>query len=84
MFTTTKKTLTIVIKGNKNSSCTDTYLPSLKPSKLDEPDMQDTAREIRTYLSATFSFGPLHTEEKVLDDQLEIIYKSSLRIQYIV
>ena len=28
--------------------CTATYQPSWKPSKLDEPDMLDTAREIST------------------------------------
>ena len=32
----------------QNSSCTATYLQSLKPYKLDEQNMQDTAREVRT------------------------------------
>ena len=32
----------------QSSSCTATYLPSRKLSKLDEPDMQDTAREAGT------------------------------------
>ena len=31
-----------------NNSCTATYLPSLKPSKLDKQDMWDTAEEVRT------------------------------------
>ena len=31
----------------KNSSCTATYNPSRKPSKLDEPDMRDTTGEVR-------------------------------------
>ena len=30
------------------SSCTATYHPSRKLTKLDEPDMQDTAGEVRT------------------------------------
>ena len=30
----------------QNSFCTATYLPSGKLSKLDEPDMRDTAREV--------------------------------------
>ena len=36
-------------EGNipENSSCTATYLPSRKPSKLDEPVMRDTAGEVR-------------------------------------
>ena len=32
----------------QDTNCTATYLPSRKLSKLDEPDMQDTAREART------------------------------------
>ena len=32
----------------QNSSCTATYHPSGKLSKLDEPDMRDTAGEVRT------------------------------------
>ena len=32
----------------QNGICTDTYHPSRKQSKLDEPDMQDTAGEVRT------------------------------------
>ena len=32
----------------QNTRCTATYHPSRKLSKLDEPDMQDTAREVRT------------------------------------
>ena len=33
---------------HKNSSSTATYYPSRKLSKLDETDMQDTDREVRT------------------------------------
>ena len=32
----------------KNSSCTATYHPSRKQSKLDKPNMQDTAGEVST------------------------------------
>ena len=35
-------------KNAASSSCTAIYLPSRKLSKLDEPDMQDTARDVRT------------------------------------
>ena len=31
----------------QNSSCMVAYLPSQKPFKLDEEDMQDTAGEVR-------------------------------------
>ena len=34
--------------GNNVSSCTATYHPSQKLFKLDEPDMRDTAGEVRT------------------------------------
>ena len=44
--------LAILIKSwrqhPKNSSCTVTYHPSQKLSKLDEPDMGDTAGKVRT------------------------------------
>ena len=32
----------------QNSSCTATYHPSRRPSKIDEKDMQDTAGGLRT------------------------------------
>ena len=37
----------ILKKPPQNSSCTSAYNPSRKLSKLDEPDMQDTAGEVR-------------------------------------
>ena len=40
-----------IFPGGNTSQCTNymaTCLPSRKLSKLDEPDMQDTAGEIRT------------------------------------
>ena len=52
-----------------------TYFPSQKPSKLDEQNMQDTAGEI----GKMFSYGPLHTGQ--VDDQLKLIYNSSVRTQ---
>ena len=60
----------------QNSSCTTTYHPSQKLSKLDKLDMRDTAGEVRTY-----SCGPLHTNEQRQNDQLEPIYNSSVLIQ---
>ena len=44
----------------QSSSYTNTYLPSQKLSKLDEPDMQDTAGETGTSSSVMFSYRPLH------------------------
>ena len=58
-----------------------TYLPSLKLSKYDEQDMQDTAREVRMNSQATFS---LHMDVKVLDNQLEPMYNSSIRTKDVV
>ena len=42
--------------------------------------MQDTAEEIRTN-SLAFNYGPLHTDIQVFDDQLELIYNSSVWTQ---
>ena len=47
---------------------------SLKLYKLDEPDMQDTAGEVRTNSEVTYFGGPLHVDEQRLDDELEPIY----------
>ena len=46
--------------------------------------MRDAAGEVRTNSQTTFSNGPLHTDEQVLDDQLELIYNSSVRTQNVV
>ena len=43
--------------------------------------MRNTADEVSLSSLAAFSYGPLHTDEKVLDDQLEPIYNSSVRTQ---
>ena len=42
----------------QNSNCTGTNHPSRKPSKLDEPDMQDTAVEVRLNSLAMYFCGP--------------------------
>ena len=42
------------------------------------------AGEVRTNSSATFSCGPLHSDEEALDDQLEHIYNGSVRTQDLV
>ena len=43
--------------------------------------MQDTAGEVRTNSLATFSYGPLHTDERGLDEQLDSIYYGPVRPQ---
>ena len=60
---------------------TATCLPSWKLSRLDEPDMQDTAGEAETNSSVMYSYGPPHTAEQKQDDQLEHTYSSYVRIQ---
>ena len=73
-------------QGNtpQKSSCTATYHPSWKLSKLDEPDMWDTVEEARTNSSAINSCGPLHMDEQRQDDQLEPTNNSYVLIQDIV
>ena len=63
------------------AACKVTYHTSRKLSKLDELDMQDTAREVGTNSLVTYSCGPLHMDEERQDDQLEPIYNSSVPIQ---
>ena len=63
------------------SSCRDTYQPSRKWSKLDEPGIQDTAGKVGTNSYVTYSSGPLHMDEQRQDDQLEPTYNSSVPIQ---
>ena len=65
----------------QSSSCTATYHPSWKVSKLDEPDMQDTAGDVGTSLLVMHSYGPLHMAEQKQGDQLEPTYSSSVRIR---
>ena len=44
----------------QSTSGTATYHPSRKLSKLDEPDMQDTAGKVGTSSSVMYYYGPLH------------------------
>ena len=53
--------------------------PITKLSKLDEPDIRDTAGEVRTW--AIYSCGPLYMDKQRQDNQLETIYNSSVPIQ---
>ena len=46
--------------------------------RSDEQDMRDTAGEVKTNLLVIFSCVPYHTDEQVLDDQIEHIYNSSV------
>ena len=43
--------------------------------------MQDTVGGARTNSKATFSYGPLHIDALVLDDQLEFIYINYARTE---
>ena len=53
------------------SNCTATYLPSRKLSKLDKPEMQDTAGEAGTSTWVMFPYGLPHMAEQKQGDQLE-------------
>ena len=65
----------------QSSSCTATYHPSRKLSKLDEPDMQNTAGEVGMSSLVMYSYGPLHMVEQKQGNQLEPTYSSSVRIR---
>ena len=52
-----------------------------KISKLDEPDMRDTAGEVGTSSLVMYSYGPLHMAKQKQGNQLKPIYSSSVRIQ---
>ena len=64
---------------HKNAA--STYLPSLKGSKPDKPDLQDHAGEVRTNSYATYSCGIHHMDEQRQDDRLESICSSSVPIR---
>ena len=66
--------------NSQNNRCTATYNLSRKLSNLYEPDMQDTAGEIRTSLFAIYSCWLLPMDKQREDDQLEPIYNSSVPI----
>ena len=65
----------------QNSSYTATYHPSRKLSKLDEPDMWDTALEVGTNSSVKYSCESFNMDEQRQDDQLEPIHNRSVPIQ---
>ena len=48
----------------QSSSCMATYHPSRKLSKLDEPDMRNTAGEVGTKLEVTYSREPPHMDKQ--------------------
>ena len=45
--------------------------------------MQDTAGEVNTNSKAMFSYGPFHTDIKVLANHQELIYKSLVQTQVV-
>ena len=53
-------------------------------TKLDEPDMQDTAEEVWTNSQVTYSCEPIHMDEQRQDDQLEPTYSSSVPILNVI
>ena len=65
----------------QSSSCTATYHPSRKLSKLDELDMRDTAGEVRTNSEGMYCGGRLHMDERRQDDQPESLHNSFVPIQ---
>ena len=64
----------------QGTNYTATCLPSRKLSKLDEPDMQDTAGEARMNSSVMYSYGPPHIAKQKQDNQLEHTYSSYVRV----
>ena len=65
----------------QNTNYTAPYLSSRKLSKLDEPDMQDTAGEAGTSSWEMNSYEPPHMAAKKPDNQLEATYSSCVRIR---
>ena len=65
----------------QGTNYTATPPPSRKLSKLDEPDMQDTAGEAGTSSQVMYSYRPSHMAGQKQDDQLESTYSSSVRIR---
>ena len=62
----------------QSSSSTATNHPPRELSKLDEPGMWDTAREVGTSSIVMYACGPLHMAGQWQDDQLEATYSSSV------
>ena len=65
----------------QSRSYTATYHPSWKLSKLDKPDIWDSAGELETSLWVMYSCGPLHMDEQRQDVQLKPTYSSSVPIR---
>ena len=65
----------------QSTNYTATNLPSRKLSKLDEPDLQDTAGEAGTSSEVMYSYGPPHMADQKQDDQFEHTYSSCVRIR---
>ena len=70
-----------VLEATPHKTITLRDLPSRKLSKLDEPDVQDTAREAGINSKVMYSYGPPHMAQQKQDGQLEPTYSSSVRIQ---
>ena len=83
MTATTQKQYWTGLGGStpQSCSCTATNHPSWKLSKLDKPDMHNTAGEVGTSSLLMYSYGPLHKSEQKQGDQLEPTYSSSVRIR---
>ena len=65
----------------QGTNYTATYLPSWKLSKLDDQDMQDTAREAGTSSLGMYFYGPPHMAEQKQEDQHEHTYRRYVRIR---
>ena len=70
-----------ILISPRDTNYSATCLPSRKLSKLDEPDMQDTAGEAGTNSYVMYSYGPPHTAVQKQDDQHEHTFSSSVRIR---
>ena len=68
----------------QSSSCTATYHPSRKLSKLDELYIWDTAGEVGTNSQVMCSWWPVHMDEQRQNDLLEPTSSSSMPIQDVV
>ena len=64
----------------QGTNYTATCLPSRKLSKLDKPDMQDSAGEAWMSSWVMYSYVPPHMAEQKQNDQLKHTYSSYVRI----
>ena len=65
----------------QNSNCMPTYHLSRKLSESDEPDMPNTAWEVRSNSKAIYPCGVIHMDKQRQDDQLEPVYNNAVPIQ---